>query len=66
MEGRLTAIESKLDGVQEKLDYIIALLKPVNAHSAFVTDLENSCQNNRILRSMVTLRPRTETTLTIG
>ena len=51
-------MEERLDNIEQKLDLIIKLLKPVNAHAPFVDDLKTACQNSRILRSMVPIRDR--------
>lgn len=51
-----STISEKLDSLDRKLDQIITLLLPVNAHTDFVDDLKTACQESRILRSIVRVR----------
>lgn len=43
----------RLNQIEEKLDRIIELLVPVNAHAPFVDDLKNACQSSMILRRFI-------------
>lgn len=49
-------INQRLDRLEEKIDKIIELLIPVNAHAPFVDDLKTACQSSMVLRRLVPVR----------
>lgn len=49
-------INQRLDILEEKIDRIIKLLIPVNAHAPFVDDLKTACQSSMVLRRLVPVR----------
>jgi hypothetical protein len=54
----------KLDRIEDKCDEILALLRPVNAHAAFVDDLKQTCYNTRFIRSLMPA-PREDVVLSV-
>jgi len=49
-------IHERLDTLEGKIDRIIELLIPVNAHAPFVDDLKSACQTSMFLRRIVPVR----------
>ena len=49
-------INQRLDRLEEKIDKIIELLIPINAHAPFVDDLKTACQSSMVLRRLVPVR----------
>ena len=45
-------VRTELDSINEKLDEILALLRPVSAHAHFVDDLKQAMYSSRIMRSI--------------
>ena len=48
-------IENRLDRLEKKIDLLIELLRPVNAHASFVDDLKTACKTNRLLKTVITV-----------
>ena len=62
MDSNLTTqndTNERLIKLEKKIDYIIELLEPVNAHAPFVEDLKTACQQSRVLRSIIRVRDDT-------
>lgn len=51
MEG-IDKLNERIDVLEEKLDEILTLLRPVSSHSEFVGDLKNVFNNSRIFRTL--------------
>ena len=45
-------IIERLNHLEEKIDEILVLLRPVSNHAAFVDDLKNMFNNSRVLKTL--------------
>ena len=42
----------RINILEEKIDEILVLLRPVSSHAAFVDDLKNIFNNSRVLKTL--------------
>ena len=45
-------LNCRIDNLDQKIDEILALLRPVSAHAGFVDDLKQALYNSKIVRVM--------------